>query len=73
MRQVSMHLLFRFLVFAQVSPDIEIRKKNNQRDHVYPTDIKLVSTEATINVQGRGYVNHNYHELSLFKKQNTEK
>ena len=33
----------------------------------------MVTTEATIDVQGRGYVNQDCHELSLFKKQNQKK
>jgi hypothetical protein len=62
------HLLSGFFVFLEVGPDVEISKQNNQSDQVNSIEIQLVSTEATINVQGGDYVNQNCHELNLCKK-----
>lgn len=51
--------LFRFFVFfVKVGPHVEVRKQNNQSDQVNSMDPQMVSTEATISVQGLHYINH---------------
>lgn len=61
-------LLFGFFVFLEIGMKVEIRKKNNQGNHIHAIEIQLVSTEATVNVQGGDYVHQNCHELNLCKK-----
>ena len=61
-------LLVGFFVFLEVGMNVKKKKKSNQGNHVHAIEIQLVSTEATINVQGGEYVCQNCHELNLCKK-----
>ena len=46
--------LFGFFVPVEVGLHVEIRKQNDQSDQVNAIEIQLITTEATIDVQGRG-------------------
>ena len=74
-RIINVSCLFRFfkvvvvIIFVAVRLDVEVGKQHNQSDKINAIEIKQIPAVATINSQDNGYVNHNYHKLSLFEKE----